>query len=81
MVPAFYLKYAVFQLKMSSWVKSNPPILICLKRPKWSQNFNKLGPPQAEWIQHLPTWPKGCHDIFSILQESKKFGAQSFFVV
>ena len=25
MAPAFYLKYAVFQRKISSWVKSDPP--------------------------------------------------------
>ena len=63
MVPAFYQKYAVFQLKLSSWVKSDPPILTGSKRPNWSQNFIKLGLPQAEWIHYLATWPQGCHDI------------------
>ena len=27
MLPRFYLKYAVFEFKMSNWVKSDPPIL------------------------------------------------------
>ena len=28
MLPRFYLKYAVFEFKTSSWVKSDPPILM-----------------------------------------------------
>jgi hypothetical protein len=42
MVPAFNLKYAVFEIKMSSLVKSDPLILTGTKKPSWSQNFMYL---------------------------------------
>ena len=32
MAPAFYLKYAIFQRKISSWVKSDPPIQTALQK-------------------------------------------------
>ena len=31
-----------------------------------SQNFVKIGPPQAEWIHHSATWPQGCHHLSKV---------------
>ena len=42
MLPRFYLKYAVFEFKMSSWVKSDPPILTGSRKLSWSQNLRSL---------------------------------------
>jgi hypothetical protein len=49
MVPAFYLKYAVFEFKMSSKVKSDPAILTGLKKQSWSQNMGFLAQKTKIW--------------------------------
>ena len=36
------LKYAVFEFKMSSWVKSDPAILTGSKKRSWSQKMGSL---------------------------------------
>ena len=40
MVPGVYLKYAVFEFKMSSQVKFDPAILTGSKKPSWSQTLS-----------------------------------------
>ena len=52
MVPAFNLKHAVFEVKMSSLVKSDPPSLTGLKKPSWSQNFIYLTWKTKIWPQN-----------------------------
>ena len=42
MLPRFYLKYAVFEFKMSSWVKYDPSILTSSRKLSWSQNLRSL---------------------------------------
>ena len=37
-----YLKYAVLTSKMSSWVKSDPPILTGSRKRSWSQNLRSI---------------------------------------
>ena len=39
MVLEFYVKYAVYEFKMSSKVTFDPAILTGSKKPSWSQNF------------------------------------------
>ena len=42
MVPAFYLKYAIFGSKKCSLVKSDFAILTASKKRSWSQNLKSL---------------------------------------
>ena len=52
MVSGFYLKYAVFEFKMSSQVKSNPHILTGSKKPSWNQNFIYVTWKTKNWPQN-----------------------------
>ena len=63
MVPAFYMKYAIFGFKMSSQVKSDPAILTGLKKHSWSQNLRSLSQKMKKW----------CNYMFS-----RRFGRYSF---
>ena len=63
MVPAFYLKYAIFGSHLCSRVKSDPVDLTALKKRSWSQNLKSLAQKTKIWPHHLATWTQGGHDI------------------
>ena len=53
MVPAFYLKYAVLTFKMSSWVKTDPPISTGSRKHGWSQNLMSLTQKTKIWHNNV----------------------------
>ena len=47
------------------------------QKEAYPENFINLGQPQAKWIHHLPTWPKGGHDILYQLSRRANLNERS----